>query len=108
MCHDNEEWWKIRRVIDLLFQNWHEDFDKFSLEHSKVSKNCTLTGFFWPKYIMFEPKNYRGVMVDNSEHWCKVLRKTDLCFQKRHEEFSKCSKLKNSDFILDGKMVELN
>ena len=38
MCHNNEEWCKIWRGIDLPFQNWHEEFDKFWPEHSKVSK----------------------------------------------------------------------
>ena len=27
MGHDNEEWCKIWRGIDLLFQNWHGEFD---------------------------------------------------------------------------------
>ena len=30
MCHDNEEWCKIWRGIDLSFQNWHEEFDKYA------------------------------------------------------------------------------
>ena len=29
----------------------------------KVSKICTLMGSFWSKYIMFELKNYRGVIL---------------------------------------------
>ena len=36
LCHDNEEWYKIRRGIDLSVQNWHEEFDKFLREHSKI------------------------------------------------------------------------
>ena len=28
-CHDNEEWCKILKGSGLLFQNWHEEFDKF-------------------------------------------------------------------------------
>ena len=87
-------------------QNWHDEFDKFWLEHSKISKNGT-------------------------EKWCKMWKKTDLCFQKRDEWFgkfspghSKVSKsgsycimimnndffygLKNSDFIVESKMAELN
>ena len=56
MCHDNEEWCKNWRGIDLSVQNWHEEFDKFWPEHSKISKICTLMGFFWTKYIMFELK----------------------------------------------------
>ena len=60
----------------------------------KVSKTCTLMGSFWTKYIMFELKNYRGVMFDGTEDWCKFWRKIH--------------KLKNSDFILESKMVKLN
>ena len=60
-------------------------------------------GFFWTKYIMFELKKYRGVLFDGTEYWCNIWRKTDLCFQKWHEEFSKFSpehvrKSKNWDF----------
>ena len=36
--HDNEEWCKIWRKTDLWFEKWHEEFGKFSPEHSKVSK----------------------------------------------------------------------
>ena len=31
-------------------------------------------------------------------------QETDQCFQKCHEKFSKFSKLKNSDFVLESKM----
>ena len=37
MCHDNEEWCKIWRGIDLSFQNWHEEPEEFWLKHSKRS-----------------------------------------------------------------------
>ena len=56
-CHDNEEWCKIWREIDLSFQNWHEEVDKFWPKHSKVSKSFTLMGCFWAKYILFELKS---------------------------------------------------
>ena len=91
MCHDNKEWCKIWRGIDLSVQNWHEEFDEFWPEHSKISKICTLMGCFWPKYIMFELKKYRRVMFDGTEDWCKIWRKTDLYFLKWHEEFGKFS-----------------
>ena len=42
MCYDNEEWCKICEGIDLPVQNWHEEFNKFLPEHSKISKICTL------------------------------------------------------------------
>ena len=56
ICHRNEEWCKNWKGIDLSVQNWHEEFDKFWPEHSKISKLCTLMGFFWTKYIIFELK----------------------------------------------------
>ena len=43
--HDTEEWHKIWRGIN-LFQNWHEEFDKFWPEHFKVSKIFTLMRSF--------------------------------------------------------------
>ena len=91
MCYDNEEWYKIWKGIDLSVQNWHEEFNKFWPEHSKISKICTLMCCSWPKYIMFELRKYRRVMLDGIQDWYKVWRKTDLWFQKWHEEFRKFS-----------------
>ena len=48
-------------------------------------------GYLWPKYIMFELKNCREALFDGTEYWCKIWNKTDFCFQKWHEEFSKFS-----------------
>ena len=42
---------------------------------------------FWPRYIIFELKKYRRVLFDCTKNWCKIWRKTDLRFPKRHEEF---------------------
>ena len=49
-----------------------------------------------------------GVMFAGTEYWCNIWRKTDLCFQKWPEEFSKFSpdhvrKSKNWDF--DGVLL---
>ena len=45
-----------------LFENRHEEFDKFRPELSKVSKIFTLMGSFWTKYILFElKKKYWGI-----------------------------------------------
>ena len=74
-----------------MFQTWHEEFGEFWIEHSKVLKICTLMGSFWPTYINFELKKYRGVMFHDTEHWYKIWRKTDLWFGKWHEEFGKFS-----------------
>ena len=91
MCHDNEEWCKNWRGIDLSVQNWHEEFDEFWPEHSTISKICTLICCFWAKYIMFELKKYRGVIFDGTEYWWEIWRKNDLCFQKWYEKFEKFS-----------------
>ena len=80
-----------------------DEFEKFWPEHSKISNICTLKGCFWPKYIMLELKKYRGVIFDGTEDWCKIWRRTDLCFLKVF-----VYRLKNCDFILESKMAELN
>ena len=64
------------------FENWQKEFDEVWLQNSKVSKIYTLMGCFWPNYIMFQLKKYRGVMFDCTQDWYKVWRKTGLCFQK--------------------------
>ena len=85
------------------FWKWHEEFGKFSPEHSKISIICTLMGCFWSKYTMFKLRNNRGVVFDDTQNWYKFWRKTDWCLQKWHEEFGKFSpelirKSKNCDF----------
>ena len=55
----------------------------------KSLRNCTLMGSSWSKYAMFELKDYGEVMFDDTEDWCKIWRKNDLCFPKWHEKFGK-------------------
>ena len=70
--HETEEGYKIWRGIDLSFQNWHKEFDKFWPEHLKVSKIFTLIGFFWARYILFGIKKYRGVIFPETEMGYKI------------------------------------
>ena len=81
MCNGNEEWWKIWRGIDLSFQNWHKEFDKFWPELLKVTKICILMGCFWPKYAMFELKKYREVIFHDTGEWCIIRRGIELPVQ---------------------------
>ena len=90
MSHDTKEWCQIWRRTNLLFQTWQE-FGEFWTEQSKVSKICTLIGSFRAKFITFDLKKYRGVIFHGTEESRKIWRKTDLCFQKWHEECSKFS-----------------
>ena len=108
MCHDNEKWCKIWWEIDLSVQNWLEEFDEFWPEHSKTSKLCTLTDCFWRKYIIFEPKKYRGVMFDGTKDCYKIWRKTDFYFQKIRIWRIFIHRLKNHEFISESNMAELN
>ena len=48
-------------------------------------------GCFWPKYVVLVLKKYRGAMFDDAKVGCKIRRKTDLWFEKWHEEFGKFS-----------------
>ena len=82
MCHDNEEWCKIWREIDLSFQNWHEEFDKFWPEHLKVSTISTLMCSVWAEYILFELKMYREVIFHDTEEWYKIWRAVRLVLSK--------------------------
>ena len=79
--HETEERYKIWRGIDLSFQNWHKEFDKFWPEHSKVSKIFILMGSFWAKYIMFELKKYIGIIFHDTEEEYKIWRGINLSFQ---------------------------
>ena len=78
---DTGEWCKISKGIDLSVQNWHEEFNEFWPKHSKISKICPFVGCLWPKYIIFELTKHRWVMFDDTENWCKIWRKTDMCFK---------------------------
>ena len=110
MCHDNEEWSKNWRGIDLSVQNWHEEFDEFWPEHLKIIKICTLIGYFRPKHTMFEVKNVQTSYV--SWHWRLVqnLKEKLLVLSRMTWRIWQIlvHRLKNSYFILESKMTELN
>ena len=73
------------------FKNWYGECDKFWPKHLKISKMFTVMCSFWAKYILFELKKYRGVIVHDTEEWWKIWRKTNLWFGKWHEEFGEFS-----------------
>ena len=77
LCHDIEEWCKIWRGIDLSIQNWHEEFDEFWPEYSKVPKIFILMSSYWAKYILFELKKNRGVIFHENEEGYKICRGID-------------------------------
>ena len=82
---------KIEEELSCQFKIDMGKLDEFWSKQSKISKICTIMGCLWPKYIMFELKQYRGVMFYGTEYWCKIWTKTDFCFQKWHGKFGKFS-----------------
>ena len=70
-------------------------------------KIYTLICYFCPKYIMYEPKKFRGVMCYKTEEWCKIWGGTDLCFQKWHEEYGECwlNTWKSQNLHLNGLLL---
>ena len=87
MSHDTEEWCKIWRKNNFLFQKWQE-FRELWSKYSKFSKICTLIGPFCAKYIKFDLKEYWGLIFhDTEETWHAKFEKTELWFRKWQEEF---------------------
>ena len=100
--HEAEEGYKIWREINLSFQNWHNEFDKFWPEHSKDAKIFTLIGSFWAKYLLLELKKYRGIIFHDTEEDAKVGEES-ACFFKidvRNLVNFYLTTLKSSTFLL--------
>ena len=90
MCNDTEEWKKLEEESTRCFKIEKEIW-RILTPALKNIKDYPLMSCFWPNYMVFEIKKYRGVMFDGTEDWCKIWRKADYCFQKWHEEFGKFS-----------------
>ena len=73
----------------------------------KVSKIFILICSFWANYILFELKKYKGVIFHDTVEWCKIWVKTDLWFEKWHEEFGKFSPEHLDSFIQSRKCMSL-
>ena len=85
--HDTEEWYKILRKTDLRFENWHEEYGKFSPEQLNVSK----LAYWWDPLIQSRKSgslNSTEKLCHDIEEWCKIWRGIDLSFQNWHKEFN--------------------
>ena len=85
VCHDNEEWHK-RNWLVVLKLTWTSQILTRALEESNF---FVLICSLWPKYILFELQEYRGVIFHDTQELCKFWRKTGQWFEKRHEKFGK-------------------
>ena len=102
MRNDNEEWSKIFGGTDLSVENGHGEFNKFWPEPSKMGWK-SLMSYFRPQYIMSK----LSLMVlrtfkNLKENWPVLSKMTWRIWQIF------VHRLKNSDFILESKMAELN
>ena len=59
------------RVMQSLKKRWFL-VPKMTWGIRRIFTRCTLMSFFWPKYIMFQLKYYRGVMCYEREGWCNI------------------------------------
>ena len=71
MFPGTEEWSKVKRKTDSWFQKWHEEFDKFSPNQSKVQK-FHFDGLFLSKVYEIWAKKYREVIFYDTEV-CKMV-----------------------------------
>ena len=105
--HDNKEWFKIWKRIDLSIQDGHEELEESWPEQSKILKTCTFKGCFWQKYVTVELKK-----VQESYIWLQI----DAKFEGKWLVVSKITRRVwgflftswKRDFILGSKMAELN
>ena len=88
MPHDTEEWCKFWKKTDwLLDPKMAWGISWILMRAVAYLKICTLICYFCQKYIIFEPKKYKGIVCHNTNEWCKIWGGTNLCFEKWHEEF---------------------
>ena len=67
--HDTEEWCKIWSITDLWFGKWHEEFDKISPGHSKMSK----LGLWWDPFV----QSRKCMSLKLTEELCVMTMKYD-------------------------------
>ena len=74
MCNGTEKWWKFSRGIDLLFKNWHNEFDKLWLKHLSL-KNLHFNGLLLTKVYNVWAKNVQGSYISWHERVMQNLKK---------------------------------
>ena len=64
----------LKQKTDLWFEKWHEEFGKFSPEHSKVSK----LGLWWDPFV----QSRKCMSLKFTEELCVMTMKNDAKFDK--------------------------
>ena len=87
---------KFEQELTCQFKIDMGNLTNFDPRSWKSLKNLHFSRLLLTKvYNVWAKKKYRGVMFDGTEDWCKIRRKTDLCFLKIF-----VYRLKNSNLIL--------
>ena len=76
--HDTEQWYKIWINPDLVVSKIAWGIGWTFIRAFKSLKNCTLMGFFCPRYAVFLLEHFRGIMFHDTEEQWKIWRKIDL------------------------------
>ena len=72
---------KLKEKLTLGSKNDMRNLVNFHPTTQK-SKNFTSMGSFFPNYMSFELKKYRGVIFHDTEQWCKIWIDPDLVVSK--------------------------
>ena len=87
VSHDNEEWSKVwRQKRNLGSKNDMSNLVNFNASSGKSENLQFNVLLLWKVYYVWAKNVQRG-MCHNIEEWCKICRRTDLCFEKWQEEF---------------------
>ena len=63
---------KFEEELTCRFKIDMKNLTNFDASTWKSQKIFTLMGSFWAKYILFQLKKYRGVVINDTEKWCKI------------------------------------
>ena len=80
MSHDSEDWCRIWRKTDLLFQKWQE-FGELWPKHSKVSTICTFIGSYCAIVPLVFTVWPNGVNFHDNEEWYKFGEESTCHFK---------------------------
>ena len=70
--YDTEQWCKIWINPNLVVSKLARGIGWTFIRALKSLKKCTLMRSFCPKHIMFQLKNFRGIMCHHTEGWYKI------------------------------------
>ena len=82
ILQETEKGYKIWRWIDLSFQNWYKEFDKFWPQHLKVSKFFTLMGPFRAKYVLSELREVQRSCLSWTRRGIQYLERNRIVVSK--------------------------